>query len=268
MGWDSRQRAMLAEMGYRLPVRSEAREVLEVAETVAAEAPVVAASPAPLVPRAPLAAPTAPAARPRLPAAAPAGLVGLADLADLDLAALRDAVMDGRACGGSCEHRGHLFGRGALPQAHWLVVTDPPEEGDESAGELLSGDAGRLLERMLLAAGQRLGGEAASAFVAPVVPGRAPRGRPPQPHELMAGEAVLARLVQLLQPRLVLAMGLHAARRLTGSTEPLGRMRGRPHSWGGLPVVVTYHPSYLLRSPADKAGAWDDLCLALKTAAN
>ncbi|HEY0957110.1 MAG TPA: uracil-DNA glycosylase family protein, partial [Roseateles sp.] len=84
--------------------------------------------------------------------------------------------------------------------------------------------------------------------------------------ELEAGEAQLARLVELLQPRLVLAMGLQAARRLTGGgSDPLGRLRGRVHRWRDLPVVVTYHPAYLLRSPADKAGAWDDLCLARET---
>ncbi|MFN3862190.1 MAG: uracil-DNA glycosylase family protein, partial [Roseateles sp.] len=86
-----------------------------------------------------------------------------------------------------------------------------------------------------------------------------------QPAELDAGEAVLARLAELLRPRLVLAMGLQTARRLTASPEPLGRLRGRVHRWRGLPLVVTYHPGYLLRTPADKAGAWDDLCLARET---
>ncbi|MFN3304771.1 MAG: uracil-DNA glycosylase, partial [Roseateles sp.] len=66
-------------------------------------------------------------------------------------------------------------------------------------------------------------------------------------------------------PRLVLALGLQTARRLTASTEPLGRLRGRVHDWRGLPLVITYHPGYLLRTPADKAGAWDDLCLARET---
>jgi uracil-DNA glycosylase family 4 len=257
MSWDQRQRAMLAEMGLRLPVQAEATTAADVAM---AEAPATVASerapaPAPVVARAPVAVP---ATAPRVAAPMLAGQAGL------DLAALRDAVLEGRACGG-CEHRGHLFGRGALGQADWLVVTDPPDEADERAGELLVGDAGRLLDRMLAAVGQRLGGEGATAFVAPIVPGRAPRGRPPLPPELEAGEAVLARLVELLRPRLVLAMGLHAARRLTGSPDPLGRLRGRVHAWRDLPVVVTYHPGYLLRSPADKAGAWDDLCLARKS---
>lgn len=256
MSWDQRQRAMLAEMGYRLPAR---------AEPPAAHAP-PAAPAARATPAEPAAAPVVAERPPQRPApAVPAPASALPPgLAGLDLAALRDAVLSGQACG-RCEHRVHLFGRGAQPQADWLVITDPPEEADESAGELLVGDAGRLLDRMLAAVGQRLGGDGATAFVAPLVPGRAPRGRPPQPHELDAGEAMLARLAELLRPRLVLAMGLQTARRLTASPEPLGRLRGRVHNWRGLPLVVTYHPGYLLRTPADKAGAWDDLCLARET---
>ncbi|MFG6442887.1 uracil-DNA glycosylase [Roseateles sp. LKC17W] len=259
MSWDSRQRAMLAEMGLRLP--ASAAEVL--AEPAPAPEPVAAAPvvapPSSLAP-VPVRPPAAPVPGPAA-VTAPQSAVRVA-LAGLDLDALRAAVLDGRACG-ACEHRSHLFGRGALPRADWLVVTDAPTEADEAAGQLFVAEPGRLLDRMLLAAGQRLAGDAPSAFVAPLVPGRAPRGRPPQPHELDAGEAQLARLAELLQPRLVLAIGPLAARRLTGLPDPLGRLRGRVHAWRGLPLVVTYAPSYLLRSPADKSGAWDDLRLAL-----
>ncbi len=252
MTWDERQRAMLAEMGYRLPAVGHAVEA--VIEVEPEPEPIAVAAPPPVVMR--VAAPTAPTAP--APAAQPTRLAGL------DLRALREAVMSGQACGG-CEHRVHLFGRGAEQQVNWLVVTDPPEEADETAAHLLSGNAGRLLDRMLKAAGLGLEGEGANAFVASIVTGRAPRGRAPQPRELDAGEAVLARQSELLRPRLVLAMGLQAARRLTGSAEPLGKLRGRVHRWRDLPLVVTYHPAYLLRSPADKAGAWNDLRLAMHT---
>ncbi|NCT82657.1 MAG: uracil-DNA glycosylase [Comamonadaceae bacterium] len=257
MSWDARQRAMLAEMGFRLPaaaaVAAEA-EVVELAEPEP-QAP-VAVVPPPAIVR--VAAPVMLAAP-----AAPSGFAGL------DLPALREAVSACRGCG-LCEQRRHaVFGNGALQQVQWLVVTDPPDEADDASGQALggqpSGDAGRLLDRMLLAAGQRRGGDAASAFVTPIVKCRPPRGRAPQPAELQACEAVLAAQVELLQPRLVLALGLQAARRLTGLTEPLGRLRGRVHRWRDLPVVVSFHPAYLLRSPADKAGAWDDLCLARRT---
>jgi len=258
MTWDERQRAMLAEMGYRLPP-SVAEDTST--ETEVEPEPIEVAAPPPTIVRvAAPPAPVAPAARPAAPAIAVPS-----NFASLDLPALREAVSACRACGLCEQRRSAVFGGGALQQAEWLVVSDPPDEPDDASGDALGGDAGRLLDRMLAAAGQRRGGDDATAFVTPVVKCRPPRGRPPQPAELDACEAVLARQVELLRPRLVLAMGLQAARRLTGSAEPLGKLRGRVHSWRGLPVVVTYHPAYLLRSPADKAGAWDDLCLARTT---
>lgn len=260
MSWDDRQRAMLAEMGYRLPVAPGA----DTGAAVVAEEPepIVVAAPPPAVLRV-TAAPARPAS------AAPAASAVASGFADLDLPALREAVSVCRACG-LCEQRRHaVFGHGAPQRAPWLVVTDPPDDADDAAGEPFVGDAGRLLDRMLLAVGQRRvggkDGEVPTAFVTPIVKCRPPRGRAPQPAELDACDAVLARQVELLQPRLVLALGLQAARRLTGLAEPLGRLRGRVHGWRGLPVVVSYHPAYLLRSPTDKAGAWDDLCLARRT---
>ncbi len=249
MSWDERQRAMLAEMGFRLPaaVAGVAVEVVEVVEEGEPE-PIVVAAPPPAVVRV--------TATPAVPSS----------FSNLDLPALREAVSTCRACGLCEQRRNAVFGNGAQQQAQWLVVTDPPDDTDDASGEALGAEAGRLLDRMLLAAGQRRTGEDATAFVTPIVKCRPPRGRAPQPAEFDACEAVLARQVELLQPRLVLAMGLQAARRLTGLAEPLGKLRGRVHTWRGLPVVVTYPPAYLLRSPADKAGAWDDLCLARRTA--
>lgn len=248
MTWDQRQRAMLAEMGFRVPA---AVAELAVADVVEQEPePIVVAAPPPAVVR--VAAPVMPLAP--------------SSFAHLDQPALREAVATCRACGLCEQRRKPVFGQGALQQAQWLVVTDPPDEADDASGEPVGGDAGRLLDRMLLATGQRRSGDEATAFVTPIVKCRPPRGRPPQPAEMEACEAVLARQIELLKPRVVLAMGLQAARRLTGLAEPLGRLRGRVHLWRDLPVVVTYHPAYLLRSPADKAGAWDDLCLARKTA--
>ncbi len=251
MSWDERQRAMLAEMGYRLPAASAAAVDVAGLELEEPE-PIVVAAPPPAVVR--VAAGTA--------SAAPVP----STFTNLDMPALREAVAGCRACGLCEQRRQAVFGGGALQGAQWLVVTDPPDEADDASGEALSAEAGRLLDRMLAAAGQRRAGDAATAFVTPIVKCRPPRGRPPQPAELEACEVVLARQVELLRPGVVLAMGLQAARRLTGSTEPLGKLRGRVHAWRGLSVVVSYHPAYLLRSPADKAGAWDDLRLALSLA--
>ena len=113
-------------------------------------------------------------------------------------------------------------------------------------------------------------------FITNTVKCRPPQNRNPDPSELAACEPVLQRQMQLVQPRLVLAMGRFAAQQLLRSAEPIGRLRGRVHRlsavdtpWAGaqgVPVVVTYHPAYLLRNPIDKAKAWDDLCLALQTA--
>lgn len=242
---------MLAEMGLRLPPAPRAPGEVE---TEAEPEPIVVAAPPPTVIRVQAGVPTEPAAPSRFDG--------------LSLPALREAVSACRGCG-LCEQRRHaVFGAGALQQAQWLVVTDPVDDADDGAGEALGGDAGRLLDRMLLAAGQSRTGEAPTAFVTPIVKCRPPRGRAPQPAELEACEAVLAAQVALLQPRLVLALGLQAARRLTGLAEPLGRLRGRVHRWRELPLVVTYHPAYLLRSQADKAGAWEDLCLARRTLCN
>lgn len=263
MSWDDRQRAMLAEMGYRLPALPVGGIASAEVDDHEPEPIVVAAPPAPVLRVSPPAVAPAPVRAPA-PVAAPA-VRAPTSFSGLDMPALREAVSACQGCG-LCEQRRHtVFGSGAVEQAPWLVVTDPPDEADDASGEHLGGDAGRLLERMLQAVGQRRGGDAPTAFVTPLVKCRPPRGRAPQPAELDACEAVLARQIELLQPRVILAMGLQAARRLTGSTEPLGRLRGRVHRWHDLPVVVTFAPGYLLRSGADKAAAWDDLCLARRT---
>ena len=251
--WDARQRAMLAEMGFRLPRRAAPAGGADTVGGGVAVEERPAPAPAMIV-------------RPRVavPTSAPT-----AAFVDLDFSALREAVLVCRGCSLCEQRRNAVYGNGAVPQAQWLVVTDPPDEADDAAGEALSGDAGRLLDRMLAAAGHsrrshhsRTVDHVPTAYVTPIVKCRAPRGRAPLAAELDACEAVLARQAALLQPRLVLALGPLAARRLTGLAEPLGKLRGRVHTWHDLPVVVSYHPAYLLRSPADKAGAWDDLCLA------
>ncbi len=147
MSWDERQRAMLAEMGYRLPAAAAAVDAApgEPVEPAPEPKPVAVAAP--------------PVAVMRPPAPAPSGPSGFAGL---DLPALREAIAGCRACG-LCEQRRHaVFGNGALQQVQWLVVTDPPDEADDASGEALGGDppgdAGRLLDRMLLAAGQRRAG--------------------------------------------------------------------------------------------------------------
>ncbi len=106
----------------------------------------------------------------------------------------------------------------------------------------------------------------AGVYIANTLKCRPPGNRNPDPLELQTCAPYLMRQVALVQPRIILAMGRFAVQSLLQTTEPIGKLRGRVHSYQGVPVVVTYHPAYLLRNPADKAKAWADLVLALQTA--
>ena len=103
-----------------------------------------------------------------------------------------------------------------------------------------------------------------NVYIANVLKCRPPGNRNPEPQEVAQCEPFLRRQVELLQPKIILAMGRFAVQSLLGSAEPIGKLRGRAHQYMGVPVVVTYHPAYLLRNLADKAKAWADLCLALE----
>ena len=105
----------------------------------------------------------------------------------------------------------------------------------------------------------------AGVYIANTLKCRPPGNRNPEPQELSTCAPYLVRQVQLVKPRIILAMGRFAVQSLLQTTEPIGKLRGRVHQFEGVPVVVTYHPAYLLRNPADKAKAWADLCLAVQT---
>jgi uracil-DNA glycosylase family 4 len=261
MAWTERQQAMLRAMGLR----------------VWSPAPVPVDPPDAAAPAAPMPAPAAPVeAAPGRPAVALASVAASAPVAHsvadsamarLDWPALRAAVADCRACG-LCETRTQtVFGVGH-PQAHWMVVGEAPGENEDRLGEPFVGAAGQLLDRMLLALGLTRGeaDAARQVYIANTLKCRPPRNRNPEPEELARCQPFLVRQVELVQPRVILAMGRFAVQSLLESTEPIGRLRGRVHTWRGRPLVVTYHPAYLLRNPADKARAWADLCLAAQAA--
>lgn len=155
-------------------------------------------------------------------------------------------------------------------QADWMIVGDAPDEDDDRAGEPFAGKAGQLLANMLNAIGLTRAEAAPSrqVYVAPVVKCRPPGARTPEPGEVACCGPFLRRQVQLVQPRIILAMGRVAAQGLLQSTEALGKLRGRVHRYHGVPLIVTGSPAYLLRHPEAKADAWDDLCLAVETARN
>jgi DNA polymerase len=154
-----------------------------------------------------------------------------------------------------------VFGVGD-PRAEWLVVGEGPGEQEDKKGEPFVGPAGRLLDNMLRAAGRARGDR---VYIANIVKCRPPGNRNPRPEEADACFPYLKRQLELIRPRLIIAVGKTAAQNLLGTDAPLGRMRGRVYQLpeSGIPVIVTYHPAYLLRTPQHKRLAWEDLRLAL-----
>ena len=155
-----------------------------------------------------------------------------------------------------------VFGVGNR-QAAWFVVGEAPGADEDRQGEPFVGRAGQLLNEMIRAAG--LGRE--QVYIANMLKCRPPDNRDPKPEESASCTGYLQRQIALVKPGLLLAVGRIAAQNLLGVDTPIGQLRGRVHRYGpaGLPLVVTYHPAYLLRSPGQKRKAWEDLCLARAT---
>ena len=172
---------------------------------------------------------------------------------------LRTEVMACIRCSLAASRTQAVFGTGN-PNADWMVIGEAPGADEDRQGEPFVGRAGQLLNQMLKAVG--LSRE--QVYIANILKCRPPNNRDPAPAEVEACRGYLERQIELVAPRLLLAVGRIAAQNLLGSDAPVGRLRGRVHHLPGssLPVVVTYHPAYLLRSPAQKRKAWDDLCLA------
>ena len=262
MRWTERQTAMLHEMGIRLwspqpgPHGADDSTPLPPAERAvgAADAALRSGGPAPVV-------------------AGPV-VASLGDVAALGWNDLRDAVVACTACGLCKGRRQTVFGVGHR-RAHWMIVGEAPGEQEDIQGEPFVGKSGQLLDNMLRAVGlgrnepQDIDADAAAArqvYIANTIKCRPPGNRNPEPDELARCEPFLIRQLQLVRPKIILAMGRFAVQSLLRSSEPIGRLRGRVHQYQGIPLIVTYHPAYLLRNPEDKAKAWDDLCLAAAAA--
>lgn len=282
---DARQRAMLAEMNVPLDWWPDTSKNLASnldltrveAQNQPETSPVLPSDPAlAVVARrvAPAEVPTASPA-PEARASQPRSPVGM-----LDWAGLQAAVAGCQACG-LCQGRTQtVFGVGPLSDegpapVDWLVVGEAPGEQEDLRGEPFVGPAGQLLDQMLKALGLHRRAEGAYAgrplqgvYIANVIKCRPPGNRNPTPEEVAHCEPYLHRQIELLQPKIILALGKFAAHTLLAETvpevhaQPLGRLRGQVHRYRGVPVVVSYHPAYLLRNLPDKAKAWDDLCLA------
>ena len=273
---DARQRAMLAEMGVRVWAPRAEAAAAELAPAPVPEQsapvpppPVETRSLATAAPRtAPRPASVPPAVAPVAPPAQRAAAERLrpAGVAQMDWPALQAAVAGCEACGLCKTRRNTVFGVGDT-QTDWMIVGEAPGENEDLQGEPFVGAAGQLLDNMLRAVGRSRSGEGAKgAYIANVLKCRPPANRNPQPQEVAQCEPYLARQVALVKPKIIVAMGRFAVQSLLRTEEPIGRLRGRVHRYEGVPVIVTYHPAYLLRTPADKAKAWEDLCLAMETA--
>jgi DNA polymerase len=191
--------------------------------------------------------------------------------------ALQEAVAGCQACKLCTSRKNTVFGVGRdpaeqalAPRVDWLVVGEAPGENEDIQGEPFVGQAGKLLDNMLKAIGlSRRDTAGAGVFITNVLKCRPPGNRNPEPDEIAQCEPYLKRQIELLQPKVILAVGRFAVQSLLqGSVPdvhatPLGKLRGKVYRYHGVPVVVSYHPAYLLRSLPDKAKAWADLCLAL-----
>jgi DNA polymerase len=223
-----------------------------------------AAEPAAVEERAPAPMPVAP---PQVLALESAALVALpADAAMAaslggDAAVWESLQSQVRACTRCGLHRGRtqtVFGVGRR-DAELLVIGEAPGADEDRQGEPFVGRAGQLLNEMLRA----IGLPRRDVFIANILKCRPPGNRDPQPEEASACTPYLAQQIGLVRPRAILAVGRIAAQWLLQSDSPIGRLRGRVFQYGepGTPLIVTYHPAYLLRSPVEKAKAWADLCM-------
>ena len=283
MAWSERQASMLKEMGLRVDTQPALVSTADHARPTAGPRAVPVAVPvSPPVSAARVAA-TQAKADATASATATATGIGLG-IAAMDWPELRGAVASCRACQ-LCDGRTQtVFGVGPS-NAHWMVVGEAPGEQEDLQGEPFVGKSGQLLDNMLRALGLSRNAVASSGvelsgvessgvesnsesdpsksvYIANSVKCRPPGNRNPSADELAQCEPYLMRQVALLQPKIILAMGRFAVQSLLRSTEPIGKLRGRVHDYCGVPLIVTYHPAYLLRNLEEKARAWDDLCLA------
>ena len=180
----------------------------------------------------------------------------------LDWDELRICVSECTRCELSASRTKTVFGVGNH-SADWMIIGEAPGAEEDRRGEPFVGRAGKMLDEMLRAIGQSRD----SVFIANILKCRPPHNRDPKPTEASECRAYLERQIALVQPKIILAVGKIAAQNLLGCDDPVGRMRGRAHDLNGIPLVVTYHPAYLLRSPSQKRKSWSDLCLASRLSA-
>jgi len=208
---------------------------------------------------APTAAMTDPGPAPASPVAAPGAPVD-----GLGWIELRRRVAACQRCGLHASRTQTVFGVGD-ETADWMFIGEAPGADEDAQGVPFVGRAGQLLTSMIQALGLRRD----DVYIANILKCRPPNNRDPQPLEVVECLPYLARQIALVQPKIIVCVGRIAAQNLLGVETPIGKLRGQVHAFrdSGIPVVVTYHPAYLLRSPSEKRRVWEDLKLARATLA-
>ena len=198
----------------------------------------------------------------KLPLSKPA-IISSIDASAMDWATLERTVAGCEMCPLHATRTQTVFGVGSH-SAQWMVIGEAPGADEDRQGEPFVGRAGQLLTEMLRAAGFKRD----DVYIANILKCRPPNNRDPRPDEVKSCSSYLLRQIELLQPKLILAVGRIAAQRLLNTDETIGRLRGNVYRFGStsVPVVVTYHPAYLLRSPLQKRKSWADLQFALRVA--
>jgi len=255
---DERQRRYLQAMG--IPLWVPRRPLPRAATSGQAVAAPIPSPPSP----AQEPEPVAPVAPPLVGAPHEAASPAVA-IEQLDWAGLREQVAACTRCAELAASRTQtVFGVGN-PDADWLVIGEAPGAEEDRQGEPFVGRAGKLLDAMLAA----IALDRQQAYIANVLKCRPPNNRDPRPEEAANCRPWLDRQIALIRPKLILVVGRIAAQTLLGTDAPLSRLRGQVHRLPGtdIPVIVTYHPAYLLRTPKDKRKAWDDLKLACRVMA-
>ena len=183
------------------------------------------------------------------------------DVLQLDWTGLKARVAGCTDCKLRANCTQTVFGVGGQ-RARWMLVGEAPGAEEDRLGEPFVGQAGKLLDNMLAAIGLQRG---ENVFIGNVLKCRPPGDRNPEPDEVAACTPYLLRQIALIQPKLIVAMGRFAAQTLLDTGASIASLRGSVHRYAGVPLVVTYHPAYLLRNLPDKAKAWVDLRFAVKT---
>jgi uracil-DNA glycosylase family 4 len=246
----SRREEMLKEMGLSplWTLREGVRAPIEPMHSVAFEETQEAISPSPV------------AIAPEAPRSA-LDDERRASIMQMDWLALKASVAECVMCPLHAKRNKTVFGVGD-ENADWMFVGEGPGADEDALGDPFVGQAGRLLDNMLAAIGLRRGED---VYIANIVKCRPPGNRNPEPAEAEKCEPFLQRQIELVKPKLIVALGRIPAQNLLGREATIASLRGRVLDYKGIPLLVTYHPAYLLRTLTDKAKAWQDLCFAVRT---